>query len=237
MQKMQVEIWSDVACPWCYLGKRRFEKALSEFEHRDQVEVIWRSYQLDPEAPRTSDTKVSEIVASKYGISEEQAMAANTRIAQMGAEEGIDYHFENTFYGNTFNAHRLIHLGAKHNLQDAVKERLMKAYFSEGAKIGDTEQLVKAVSEVGIDPDEIRAVLDSDEYADEVRADVRRARQFGIQGVPFFAIDETYGISGAQPLEVFQQVLDKAWAEAHPLINIVSSSQDAGVCDDGSCAI
>ncbi|HEY4389044.1 MAG TPA: DsbA family oxidoreductase [Ktedonobacteraceae bacterium] len=237
MQKMQVEIWSDVACPWCYIGKRRFETALAEFKHRDQVEVIWRSYQLDPEAPRTSDIKVSEIVAKKYGISTEQAMEANARITEMGAQEGIEYHFEKTLFGNTFNAHRLIHLGAKHNLQGAVKERLMKAYFTEGAAIGDTELLVKVVSEVGIDADEVRAVLDSDTYADEVRADVQRARLFGIQGVPFFAIDETYGISGAQPLEVFREVLVKAWAESHPLINISAASQNAGMCDDGSCSI
>ncbi|GAC1366920.1 MAG: protein disulfide isomerase FrnE [Ktedonobacteraceae bacterium] len=233
---MKVEIWSDVACPWCYLGKRRFESALAQFAHRDEVEVTWRSYQLDPGAPQTSEIKVSEVVAKKYGMSIEQAMAANSQIAELGTKEGLDYHFDQTQYGNTFDAHRLIHLGARHNLQDAVKERFLKAYFTEGVAIGDHDTLVRLVSEVGIDPEEARAVLNSDDYAQEVRADESRARMFGVNGVPFFAIDEKYGISGAQPTEVFSQVLEQVWGEAHPLIK-VGGAQNAGACKDDSCAI
>ncbi len=234
---MKVEIWSDVACPWCYLGKRRFESALAQFEHRDQVEVVWRSYQLDPSAPQTSDVTVNQMLAKKYGMSIEQARTTNNQMSEMGAEEGIDYHFEKAQYGNTFDAHRLIHLAAHHDLQDAAKERFLKAYFSEGVAIGDHDTLVRLISEVGIDPEEARAVLDSEDYAEEVRADERRARMFGVNGVPFFAIDEKYGISGAQPTEVFSEVLEKVWGEEHPLIKVSSGAQDAGVCDDDSCAI
>ena len=234
---MKVEIWSDVACPWCYLGKRRFESALAQFEHRDQVEVTWRSYQLDPSAPQTSDVTVNQMLAKKYGMSIEQAKSANNQLSELGAEAGLDYHFEKAQYGNTFDAHRLIHLAARHDLQDAAKERFLKAYFSEGVAIGDHDTLIKLISEVGIDPEEARAVLISDDYAEEVRADERRARMFGVNGVPFFAIDEKYGISGAQPTEVFSEVLEKVWGEEHPLIKVSSGAQDAGVCDDDSCTI
>ncbi len=234
---MKVEIWSDVACPWCYLGKRRFESALAQFEHRDQVEVTWRSYQLDPSAPQTSDATVNQVLAKKHGMSVEQVKATTSQISELGTEMGIDYHFEKAQYGNTFDAHRLLHLATHHDLQDAAKERFLKAYFSEGVAIGDHDTLIKLISEVGIDPDEARAVLDSDEYADEVRSDERRARMFGVNGVPFFAIDEKYGISGAQPTEVFSEVLEKVWGEEHPLIKVSSGTQDAGACDDDSCAI
>ncbi|MBA2681068.1 MAG: DsbA family oxidoreductase, partial [Ktedonobacteraceae bacterium] len=213
---MKVEIWSDVACPWCYLGKRRFEEALAQFEHRDQVEVTWRSYQLDPSAPQTSDATVNQVLAKKHGMSAEQVKATTSHISELGTEVGIDYHFEQAQYGNTFDAHRLIHLAAHHGLQNAAKERFLKAYFSEGVAIGDHDTLVKLISEVGIDPEEARAVLNSDEYAEEVRADIRRARMFGVNGVPFFAIEEKYGISGAQPTEVFSEVLEKVWGEEHP---------------------
>ena len=233
---MNVEIWSDVACPWCYLGKRRFESALANFAHRDEVNIIWRSYQLDPSAPRVSEEKVNQVLAKKYGMSIEEARAANNHLAALGTAEGLDYHFEDVQYSNTFDAHRLIHLAAAHNKQDAAKERFLKAYFTEGAAMGDHETLIKLVSEVGIDADEARSVLNGDTYADDVRADVRRARTFGVNGVPFFAIDEKYGISGAQPTEVFSQVLEQVWGESHPLIK-VGNVQQAGVCDDDSCTI
>jgi predicted DsbA family dithiol-disulfide isomerase len=234
---MKVEIWSDVVCPWCYLGKRRFESALAQFDHRDQVEVIWRSYQLDPNAPRVSEETVNEMLAKKYGISQKQAAANHDRLTALGAEAGLEYHFEKARIGNTFDAHRLIHLAATKGLQNAVKERLMKAYFTDGAAIGDSETLVQIVSEVGIDADLARAVLASDAYADEVRADERRARTLGIHGVPFYAIDEKYGVSGAQPAEVFSKVLERAWADAHPLITVGGDEPESGVCEDDSCAI
>lgn len=234
---MKVEIWSDVACPWCYLGKHRFESALDQFAHKDQVEITWRSFELAPDAPAISDISVNQMLMKKYGMTMEQSLATNERMTALGAQDGIEFHLEKAQYGNTFDAHRLLHLAAKHNLQDAAKERLFKAYFSEGAAIGDTETLVKAVSEVNIDADEARAVLNSDAFADEVRADEQRARTFGIQGVPFFAIDEKYGISGAQPTSAFKQVLDQVWAESHPLIKIGGNNPEVGTCDDETCAI
>ena len=234
---MKVEIWSDVACPWCYIGKRRFESALAHFEHRDQVEVTWRSYQLDPAAPRDPGQTVSEILAQKYGVGLSQAAAMNERVSAIAAQEGLEYHLERAKYGNTFDAHRLIHLAATHGLQQEAEERLFKAYFSEGRALGDAETLVQLISDIGIDADETRAVLGSDAYADEVRADEQRARAFGVSGVPFFAVDERYGVSGAQPAEVFGEVLERAWSESHPLIQVKSAPQDeTGSCDGESCA-
>ncbi len=234
---MKVEIWSDVACPWCYIGKRRFEAALAQFEHRDQVEVTWRSYQLDPDAPRTSEKTLNEMLAEKHGMSIARAVALNDQVSAVAAQEGLEYHFELTRYGNTFDAHRLIHLAATHHLQGEMEERLFKAYLTEGAVLGETETLVKLAVEVGIDAEGARAVLTSDTYANEVRADTQRARRLGIGGVPFFAIDEKYGISGAQPSEVIREALEQAWTELHPLIGIAGATQDAGYCEGGSCIL
>jgi predicted DsbA family dithiol-disulfide isomerase len=235
---MKVDIWSDVACPWCYIGKRRIEKALAGFEHHDQVEVTWHSYQLDPDAPRISEQTVTEVLAQKYGRSLAQAAAMNERVSGIAAQDGLEYHLEKAQYGNTFDAHRLIHLAATHHLQDAMEERLFRAYFTEGAALGDTETLVKLASEVGLDADEAHTVLASAAYADEVRADIQKARRLDIQGVPFFAIDEKYGISGAQSSEVLKEVLEQAWIRSHPLTMVKSANQDdAGSCEGDSCAI
>jgi predicted DsbA family dithiol-disulfide isomerase len=235
---MQVEIWSDVACPWCYIGKRRFETALKQFKHQDQVEVIWRSYQLDPSAPRASGQNVNEVLAKKMRVSREKAVAMNDHVTKLAAQEGLDYHMDQAQYDNSFDAHRLVHLAAAHGKQDAMEERLFKAYFTDGVAIGEKEALIQLASEIGLDAAEARATLDGDAYADEVLADVERAEAFGIQGVPFFAIDETYGISGAQPAELFKSTMEEIWTKAHPLIQLAStSSDDAGQCTDGSCAI
>jgi predicted DsbA family dithiol-disulfide isomerase len=232
---MKIEIWSDVVCPWCYIGKRRFETALAQFAHRDQVEVIWRSYQLDPRAPRNAELTVTEMLARKYGMSLRQAAAANERVTELAAQEGLEYHLETAKYTNTVDAHRLIHFAAQQGQQEAMQERLLRAYFSESADVGDHATLVRLAGEIGLDAEEARAVLESDRYAGEVRADEQRARAFGIGGVPFFAVDETYGISGAQPVEVFQEVLEQAWAESHPLIAVGAAG--AGACEGDSCSI
>lgn len=210
---MQVEIWSDVACPWCYIGKRRFEGALKQFEHRDQVEVIWRSYQLDPGAARTSGQTLHDVLEKKMHLSREKALAMNEHVSALAAQEGLDYHMEQAQYDNSFDAHRMVHLAAVHGKQDAMEERLFKAYFTDGIAIGEKEALIQLASEIGLDAAEARATLDSDAYADEVRADLERAEAFGIQSVPFFAIDETYGISGAQPTELFKRAMDEAWTK------------------------
>jgi predicted DsbA family dithiol-disulfide isomerase len=235
---MQVEIWSDVVCPWCYIGKRRFEAALADFKHRDQVTITWKSFELDPNAPRASEDTLNQMLAKKYGMSVEKAAAANQRVTALAAQEGLEYHLEQAHPGNTFDAHRLIHFAAAQGLQGEMKERLMRAYFTEGQPIGETETLVKLAAEVGLDPAKARIALASDSYADEVAADEKEARVLGISGVPFFVIDEKYGISGAQPTELFQQALAQAWSESHPLIQVSSSSaEDAGSCEGDSCAI
>ena len=238
MKPMQVEIWSDVVCPWCYIGKRRFEAALANFKQRDQVEVVWKSFELDPHAPSTSEDTLNQMLARKYGMSEEKAAAANQRVSTLAAQEGLDYHLDQAHPGNTFDAHRLIHFAASRGLQGEMKERLMHAYFSEGQPIGDRETLVQLGAEVGLDAEEARAVLAGNEYSDEVNADKREASLLGISGVPFFVIDEKYGISGAQPTELFQQALEQAWSESHPLIQVrASSAEDTGSCDGESCAL
>lgn len=232
---MQVEIWSDVVCPWCYIGKRRFESALRRFEHRDDVAVTYRSFELDPGAPPVRSESTTAHLAAKYGISEAEARSMNDRVTEIAAAEGLDYRLDEARPGNTFDAHRLLHLAAARGLQGAVKERFMAAYFSEGAPIGDHEALTRLATEAGLDAAEVAAVLSGDAHADDVRADQAQARTFGISGVPFFVVDRTYGVSGAQPAEVLLQVLDKAWAERAPLT--VVESADSTACDDGSCAV
>jgi predicted DsbA family dithiol-disulfide isomerase len=232
---MHVEIWSDVVCPWCYIGKRRFEAALARFPHRDEVQVVYRSFELDPNAPRGSNQSTQQVLASKYGVSLQQAAAMNDRVNRLAAEEELEYHLDRARYANTFDAHRMIHLAGAHRLQHAAKERLMRAYFTDGEDVADPETLVRLLVEVGVDADAARAVLAGDAYADAVRQDERRARSFGVQGVPFFVFDEKYGVSGAQPSDVLLSVLEQVWAETHPLTPL--GSTDAALCTDDSCAL
>jgi len=205
---LTVEIWSDVVCPWCYVGKRRFEAALAGFEHRDEVELTWRSFQLDPHAPRERDGSSAEHLASKYGMSVEQAERSNAQMTELAASEGLEYHLDRTRGGNSFDAHRLIHLAADHGRQDEMKERLMRAYFTEGEPVGDLDTLARLAGEVGVDAE---PVLAGDGYADAVLADVELAARIGIRGVPYFVLDRRFGVSGAQPAELLLQALEKAW--------------------------
>jgi predicted DsbA family dithiol-disulfide isomerase len=236
---MKVEIWSDVVCPWCYIGKRRFEAALARFPHRDRVEVVWRSFELDPMAPPLREGDAAERLASKYGMSRQQAVESHDRTTQVAAQEGLAFHFEATRSGNTFNAHRLLHLANERGLQGEVKERLFRAYFSEAEPIGDVDALVRLVDEVGLSAAESRAVLTSDAYAEDVRADEREATELGINGVPFFVIDRRYGVSGAQSADILLQALERAWAEAHPtaLLTPVGGVVGDAACTDETCAI
>jgi predicted DsbA family dithiol-disulfide isomerase len=211
---MRVEIWSDVVCPWCYIGKRRFESALAEFEHAEEIEVSWRSFELDPAAPAEREGDYATRIATKYGISRAQAEANIARLVDAGGGEDIDMRFDLSRPGNTFDAHRLLHLAASHGVQGALKERLMRATFSEGEPIGDPAALRRLASEVGLDDDEVAAVLDGDAFALEVRADERRALELGISGVPFFVIDGRYGVSGAQSPDVLLDALQQAWSVA-----------------------
>ena len=210
---MLVDIWSDVVCPWCYLGKRRFESALADFEHRDDVQVHWHSFELDPNAGPASDRPGAERLAAKYGMSVEDARARHAQLERTAAAEGLEYHLDRTRGGNTFDAHRLHQLAIDRGLGDAVMERLMRAYFTEGELTSDPEALVRLVTEAGLDADEARAVLASDRYADEVRADEHTAARLGIHGVPFFVLGRRYGVSGAQTADVMLEALEKAWSE------------------------
>ena len=233
---MKVEVWSDVVCPWCYIVKRRLEEALSLFEHRDQVEVRWRSFELDRSAPAVRHGDYATRLAAKYGVSVRQARAMIDRMTGVAAGVGLDLRFDIARPGNTFDAHRLLHLAADRGVQDAVKERLLRATFTEGEPIGDHETLVRLVAEAGLDADEARAVLASDRYAGEVRGDEAQARAYGISGVPFFVVDGRYGVSGAQPAAVLAQVLAQAWAERSPLQVLTSAATGPG-CDGDACAV
>jgi predicted DsbA family dithiol-disulfide isomerase len=210
---VKVEIWSDVVCPWCYIGKRRFEKALDQFDHRGDIEVEFRSFELNPSAPTDQQGSLEEALARKYGLSLEQARAMNARVVEAAAGEGLEYRFDIAKRSNTFDAHRMIHLAAAEGMQSAMKERLMAAYFMEGRAIGDRDTLVELAAEVGIDAERARATLDSEEFADEVRADEREAGELGITGVPFFVINRRYAISGAQPPELLLKALAAGWDE------------------------
>jgi predicted DsbA family dithiol-disulfide isomerase len=211
---MKIEIWSDVICPWCYIGKRRFETALADFAQRDGVQVIWRSFELDPNAPRQQPGTLVEMLASKYRVSPQEAAAMNARVSGVAAEIGLEYHLENARPGNTFDAHRLLHFAASRQLGDRATERVMHAYFSEALPVGDRAALARLAPEFGIAEADALAMLESDAYADAVRADEARAAGFGISGVPFFVFDEKSGISGAQPVEVFAEALQQAGATA-----------------------
>ncbi|HEY6692105.1 MAG TPA: DsbA family oxidoreductase [Solirubrobacteraceae bacterium] len=210
MARLTVEIWSDVVCPWCYIGKRRFEAAVAQFPH--EVEHTWRSFELDRSAPPTREHGATEHLAAKYGMSLDQARASHAQMTELAAQEGLEYHFDKARGGNSFDAHRLIHLAAAHGRQDEAKERLMRAYFTEGVAIGDREALVALAADIGLDPDEARAVLDGDAYADAVRDDETLAHRIGINAVPFFVLNRRYGVSGAQPAEILVQALEKACA-------------------------
>lgn len=211
---MKVEVWSDVICPWCYIGKRRFERALSRFDDADDVEVVWRSFELDPGAPQEYSVTLHEMLARKYGIGLEQARAMNEQVSELAAAEGLYYRLDDARPGNTFDAHRLLHFAATNGLRAEAKERLLLAYFSEGRPIGDHDTLASLAGEVGLKVDDAQSVLAGDAFADEVRADEERARALGVNGVPFFAFDERYGVSGAQPVELFLEVLEKTRTEA-----------------------
>ena len=207
---MLIEIWSDVVCPWCYIGKRRFETALSQFAQRDIVQVVWRSFELDPSAPRLRSGTLEENLSRKYGVSMAEAVAMNARVISVAKEVGLEYRLENAKPGNTFDAHRLLHLAAERDFGDQAAERVMHAYFCEAMPVGDRTALTRLAPEFGIPETEALAMLESDAYSEEVRSDEARAAKLGINGVPFFVFDGKFGVSGAQPVEVFAGALDRA---------------------------
>jgi predicted DsbA family dithiol-disulfide isomerase len=225
---MNIEIWSDIACPWCYVGKRRFEAALAAFEHRDDVELTWRSFELDPDAPAASGGDHTAHLAAKYGTSVEQATAMHDRMAETAAAEGLSFDFGSVQGGNTFDAHRLTHLAHAHGLQDAMKERLMRAYLEEGQLMSDHATLRRLADEVGLPADEVAELLATDQHADAVRADEATARQIGISAVPFFVADRKIGAAGAQDPEVLLGFLNEAWERSQPSIPVVVTGEACG---------
>jgi predicted DsbA family dithiol-disulfide isomerase len=232
-----VEIWSDVVCPWCYIGKRRFETALASFEHRDEVEVVWRSFELDPKAPQEREGDYASRLGRKYGMAPERAMRTLEHMTSVAAEEGLEFDFARSRSGNSFDAHRLLHFAGERGLQGELKERLLLAYFSEGEAIGRPEVLQRLAVEVGLDAGEVADVLAGEAYGDHVRADEEAAEELGVGGVPFFLVGRKFAVSGAQDVAVFTHALERAWAKHHPAIEVVGSATDAGACDDGSCAV
>ena len=235
MAKLQIDVWSDIACPWCYVGKRRLEAALEGFPHRDEVAITWHSFELDPSASQeidVEDVSYAQRLAEKYRVPVAGGQQMIDNMTATAAKDGIAMRFDVIRPGNTFDAHRLLHLAEERGKQDALKERLLAAYLCEGERIGDHETLVRLAGEVGLDVDEAEGVLASQSYAADVRSDESQAAQLGIHGVPFFVFDRKYAVQGAQPAEIVRKVLDKAWEEAEP--QLVTLAEGA-VCGPEGC--
>jgi predicted DsbA family dithiol-disulfide isomerase len=233
MKKLSVDVWSDIACPWCYVGKRHLEAALQDFPHREAVSVAWRAFELDPSAPAVREpASYAERLGKKYGTTTAQAQAMIDRMTDVARADGLDFRFDRARPGNTFDAHRLLHLAGERGAQDAVKERFLRAYLTEGEPIGDPRALSRLAVEAGLDADEVASVLGSDTYGREVREDEAQARANGISGVPFFVIGR-YGLSGAQPAALLLKALTRAWEEA---VEQPEAFADGAACGPDGCA-
>jgi len=236
---MRVEIWSDVACPWCYIGKARFEEGLKAFEHKDDVEVVFRSFELDPQRAKGDTVQVLPMLAKKYGMSIEQAKQAEARVAANAADAGLGYVAEGRDTGNTFDIHRLLHFAKTRGKQNELLDLAYTANFAEERSVFDDERLVELAVQAGLDEAEVRAVLkDETAFAAEVRADEQEAAMLGASGVPFFVLDRKFGVSGGQPAEVFTQALQEAWAARTPALKVVGEAADGGaVCGPEGCEV
>lgn len=238
---MRIDIWSDVVCPWCFIGKRRLETALSHFEHADDVEIVWHSFQLDPGAPTTPVETVAEALGRKYGGGPEGGKTMIDRVEAVAAEEGMLWRHHESKRVGTMDAHRLMHLALHEGgpeLQGRVKEALLAAYFIDARNVADHDELRAIVTGAGLDAVAVDRVLGSTEFADEVWADIEQAQAFGATGVPFFVVDNKFGISGAQPVEAFGQVLERVWSESHPVVEMLAGGDGSGdACGPDGCAI
>lgn len=240
---MRIDVWSDYACPFCYIGKRRLENALSQFPNRDKVEVVFRSFQLDPHAAVSTDKSIHELLASKYGMSIEKAKAMNAQLAEQAQDVGLEFNFDTVKHTNTFDSHRLSHFASTKGKGAEMSERLLRAYFTDSLNLGDRSVLASLAAEVGLEQAEAAAMLETDAYAAEVNGDINEGSRLNITGVPFFVFNNKYALSGAQPGPVFSEVLDTVWAEeqAGPTLKVVGkgdsgTSTDDG-CADGACSI
>ncbi len=232
---MLIEIWSDVVCPWCYIGKRRLETALAGFEHRDEVELVWRSFQLDPAAPTTSVESVAEHLGSKYGGGPAAGQQMVDQMEAVAAEEGLLFRLGQAQVVGTMDAHRLLHAAGEH--RGALKEALLQAYFVDARNVADHIVLTDVATHAGLDADLVATVLAGNEHSDDVEADIRQAAAYGATGVPFFVIDRAFAISGAQPAEVFTRALEQAWAAGHPQLSVLAGAgAGADSCGPDGCA-
>ncbi|MCF8464438.1 MAG: DsbA family oxidoreductase [Flavobacteriales bacterium] len=235
---MKVEVWSDVVCPFCYIGKTHFDEALARFAQKENIEFVWKSFQLNPNLKTTLNQNLYEHLSESKGISVEQAKGMGSHAAQMGAQSGLELNFDKSVVANSFNAHRLVHFAKSKRLQQEMKSRLFKAYFTEGKNIDDLETLIALATEIGLDGKDAKAVLESDQYAAAVNADIQESRQLGVSGVPFFVFDRKYAVSGAQPADSFLQNLEKSfaeWRKENPTVQLQVSEGPActpdKVCD------
>lgn len=234
---MKIEVWSDFVCPFCYIGKRRLEEALASFPYRENVEVVFRSFELDPHAKKETPLSIHEIIAQKYGISVEEAKRANADIGKQAEALGLTFRFETMKPTNTFDAHRLAQYAKEKGKLDEVVERLFYAYFTESKRISDRNVLLELAEAAGLDRKETEAVLADGRYAEQVRHEEAIAAQLGVRGVPFFVLNQKYAISGAQPVDVFRQALEKVWAEEQQSSSLQSLAEEGKTCTDGNCAI
>jgi predicted DsbA family dithiol-disulfide isomerase len=234
MAHLHVDVWSDIACPWCYVGKRRLEAALKQFPERDTVHVRWHSFELNPGAPRRSEGpgNYADRLAKKYGMSVQQAEARIQQLTDLARADGISMDFQRIQPGNTFDAHRVVHLAAEQGRQDEMKERFLRGYLCEGEAIGEPEVLVRLAMEIGLDEEQVRAALSSDSYAREVRADQAQAREIGVQGVPFFVLGGRFAVSGAQPVELLLRALQQTQQE---LAQKPQELAEGAVCGPDGC--
>jgi predicted DsbA family dithiol-disulfide isomerase len=234
MAELRIDVWSDIACPWCYVGKRRLERALKEFPHASQVALVWHAFELDPAAPKERDRSLShaERIAKKYGMTTEQARRSTERLVETARGEGLSFDFENIRSGNTFDAHRVVQLGLERGVQGAVEERFFRAYLEEGALMSDHGTLVRLAAEAGLDEGEVADVLSGDLYAREVRADEAEAHELGITGVPCFVLAERFGVTGAQSSQVMLSALNHAWSEH---VESSPAPAEGAVCGPDGC--
>ncbi|WP_289030780.1 DsbA family oxidoreductase [uncultured Algoriphagus sp.] len=235
---MKIEIWSDVVCPFCYIGKRKLEKALDKFPLKDQVEIEWKSFQLNPEEKTNPSINTLEHLAQSKGWSMDQTREITSNVVEMAKEQGLEFDFEKAKVANTKNAHRLIHFAKQQGKGGEMKERLLKAYFSDGENVDDPNTLIKLGAEIGLKESEIKSMLASNQFDDAVDQDIYESRLIGVRGVPFFVLDRKFGISGAQPDEVFEETIEKAWSEFAKNNSIfeVKSAENGESCDvDGNC--
>lgn len=226
---MRIDVWSDILCPFCHLGRRHLELALEQFEHADEVSVIWHSFQLDPEAPARVEGSNVQRIAQKYGVSVEDATASQEQLAADAAAVGLDYQWEKAVGGNSYAAHRLIHFARFQGVEGKVTDRILRAWYSEGASIGDKEVLLELAVEAGLDAEEVRGVLESDSFGHEVRSDIAVARQIGITSVPTFVLDQKFGVPGAQPVDVMLNAIRYAWEDQG------NTAGGGGGCGCGGC--